>query len=105
MYLFGLCNIQERLSSLRSNNIQHRRDVFKESASRYKSVSGQTIREIEVENLTDQEQEATQREGDIFEAESEQDNDSSDHSGEDSTSDTALRTSTREKRQPNYYSV
>ena len=68
-------------------------------------MPGQTIREIEVENLTDQEQEETQREGDISEAESEQENDSSDHSGEDSTSDTALRRSTREKQQPDYYGV
>ena len=95
-----------RLYDQTTSSIVHSRDVvFNESARGYKSVSGQTIREIEVENLTDQEQEATQREGDISEAESQQENDSSGHSGEDSTSDTAPRRSTREKRQPDYYGV
>ena len=52
-----------RLYNQTTSSIVHSRDVvFNESARGYKSVSDQTIRETEVENLTDQEKQHREKE-------------------------------------------
>ena len=89
-----------------TSSIVHSRDVvFNELSRGYKSASEGQTRQIQVENLTDQEPEVPgtegDSEGDISESEPVQENNSSVHS----TNNRAPRRSTRETRQPHYYGV
>ena len=92
-----------RLYDQKTPSIVHSRDVvFNELSRGYKSASEGETRQIHVENLTDQEPEVSDTEGDsegdVSEAEPEQEDNSS-------TNNPAPRRSTRETRQPDYYNV
>ena len=89
-----------------TSSIVHSRDVvFNELSRGYKSASEGQTRQIQVENLTDQEPQVPgtegDSEGDISESEPVQENNSSVHS----TNNRAPRRSTRETRQLHYYGV
>ena len=92
-----------RLYDQKTSSIVHSRDVvFNELSRGYKSASEGETRQIHVENLTDQEPEVSDTEGDsegdVSKAEPEQEDNSS-------TNNPAPRRSTRETRQPDYYDV